>query len=105
MKTPLTFDELEEAVFEAYENVKPETIAVLTLSVKFRIQLCVARHGLFVGDALDECCKRARMVFEAQTAIQPIPDNQIETTEMEEERETGRENEPANHLPSFRSVQ
>ena len=53
MKTPLENDQLEEAVFEAYNRIKPETIAVLELSVKHRVQLCIARRGGFVGDALD----------------------------------------------------
>ena len=72
MKTPLENDQLEEAVFEAYNRIKPETIAVLELSVKHRVQLCIARRGGFVGDALDECCRRAKVEFEASTTLQLV---------------------------------
>ena len=64
MRTPIPNDQLEKAVFEAYRLIEPETIAVLTRSVKFRVQLCVARGGLFVGDALEECCRRAKAELE-----------------------------------------
>ena len=40
--------------FEAYERIEPQTIAVLTRSVTYRIQLCLSRGGSFVGDTLDE---------------------------------------------------
>ena len=40
---------LENAVFEAYRLIEPETIAVLTRSVKFRVQLYVARGGCLSG--------------------------------------------------------
>ena len=72
MTTPLANDQLEPAVFEAYDRIEPRTIAILTLSVKYRVQLCLARQGGFVGDALDECCRRARVEFEASTTLQPV---------------------------------
>ena len=72
MRTSLENAKLEDAVFDAYDRIKPETIAVLTLSVKHRVQLCVARRGGFVGDALDECCRRAKVEFEASTTLQLV---------------------------------
>ena len=53
--TPISNQELENAVFDAYNLIEPRTIAILTMSVKYRIQLCAARYGGFVGDAIDEC--------------------------------------------------
>ena len=44
MKTPLRNDQLQGAVFDAYQNIEPSTIAILTRSVKFRVQLCIARE-------------------------------------------------------------
>ena len=37
MRTPLANNQLEEAVFEAYERIRPDTVAALTLSVKHRV--------------------------------------------------------------------
>ena len=83
MRTPLANNQLEGAVFEAYERIEPRTIAILTLSVKHRVRLCIARQGGFVGDALDECCCRAKVEFEASTTLQLVS---ITTTMMHAER-------------------
>ena len=64
MRTPLTLPQLEEAVFDAYANIGWKTIAVLTLSAKSRIQVCLERNGKFIGDAVSECCRRARVEIE-----------------------------------------
>ena len=50
-------------------------ITVLTLSVKHVVQLCVARQGGFVGDALDECCRRAKANLETSTTLQLVSIN------------------------------
>ena len=70
MTKPLTLGQLEDAVFQAYEDIEAETIIVLTMSVKFRIELCQSRNGGFVGDALDECSRRARVEFESLTEVE-----------------------------------
>ena len=64
MRTPLSLQQLEEGVFDAYANIGWKTIAVLTLSAKFRVQVCLERNGKFIGDAVDECCRRARVEIE-----------------------------------------
>ena len=45
MRTPLTREQLENGVFEAYESIKPSTIAILTLSMKFRVHLASRGMG------------------------------------------------------------
>ena len=105
MRKPLANDQLEEAVFDAYQNVKPSTIAILTLSVKYRIQLCIARNGGFVGDALDECCRRAKEEFEGSTRIQTMPitlEQRPDAQDAEQEDVNSRQNDIRQSLPSFR---
>ena len=104
MRSPLENDQLENAVFEAYDCIEPRTISILTLSMKYRIQLCVARQGGFVGDALDECCRRAKVEFDAIDSIQQISIIQAGRDGSEhrgsDERDD-QENRP--RLPSFRT--
>ena len=70
MVTPIPNEELEQAVFDAYRNIVPRTVAILALSMKYRIQLCLDRHGGFVGDAIDECCFRAKVEFDGLTTVE-----------------------------------
>ena len=108
MRTPLTLEQLETAVFEAYANIEPRTIAILTKSVEFRIRLCIERNGHFVGDALGECCRRARIAIASANEIQMFPYIQIPREQggvgldVEQDQEQDR---PLASLPSFRSVQ
>ena len=44
-RKPLTREQLENGVFEAYESIKPSTIAILTLSMKFRVHLASRGMG------------------------------------------------------------
>ena len=64
MRTPLTLPQLEEAVFDAYNHIGWKTTAVLTLSAKYRVRVCLERNGKFIGDAVDECCRRASVEIE-----------------------------------------
>ena len=64
MRSPLTLEHLQTAMFDVYNNDQPRTIAILTKSVEFRARLCIERGYQFVGDALEECCRRARMVID-----------------------------------------
>ena len=99
MKSPLRNDQLEGAVFDAYRSIEPRTIAILTRSVKFRVQLCIAREGKFVGDKLDECCRRAEIELDSLTNIEIIP---FEHEGYDgEDREGDGENEARPQLPSF----
>mgnify|MGYP004579369149 CR=1 FL=1 len=104
MRTPLANDQLEDAIFEAYQHIEPRTIAILTMSVKYRVRLCFARNGGFVGDALDECCRRARVEFDASTTLQMTTTSQEHTHESEsgEREETAvQHNRVTLRLPSF----
>ena len=67
MRTQLTLGQLEAAVFDAYNNINWRTVAILTMSAKYRVQACIEREGRFVGDMLDECCRRARVELESQS--------------------------------------
>ena len=98
MKTPLRNDQLQGAVFDAYRNIEPRTLAILTRSVKFRVQLCIAREGGFIGDKLDECCHRAEMELDALTVIENIP---IEARWDEDAENEDGEDETRPQLPSF----
>ena len=103
MKSPIPNDQLESAIVEAYEKIKPETISILVRSVKYRIQLCIERGGLFVGDALDECCRRAKVESESLSSIDI--DSIIVPMVQDEESEDGSEDETTvATLPSFRTV-
>ena len=103
MRNPIPNEQLENAVFEAYERIEPQTIAVLTKSVKYRIQLCLERGGSFVGDALDECCRRAKAELEPfcsvdiHSIITPIEEDYQNDDGPEEGTGVGT-------LPSFRTV-
>ena len=76
MRTPLTIQQLETAVFETYQHIEERTIKILTMSVQFRVRLCIARNGKFVGDELDECCHLADGLYEAATRFLPFPVNE-----------------------------
>ena len=73
MRTPLTIQELDQAVFEAYNTINWITVGVLTLSAKYRVLLCLERGGNFIGDAIDECCRRAKTELETETDIISSP--------------------------------
>ena len=103
MRRPIPNEQLERAVFEAYERIEPQTNAVITRSVKYRIQLCLSRGGSFVGDALDECCRRAKAELEPfcsvdiHSIITPIEEDYQNDDGPEEGTGVGT-------LPSFRTV-
>ena len=108
MRTPLTLEQLETAVFEAYANIEPRTIAILTKSVEYRVRLCIERNGNFVGDAHDECCRRARIAFDSALEIQMIPLTQMPGEEGGvglDDEQAQEQDRPLASLPSFRSVQ
>ena len=67
LRTPLSLQQLEEAVFDAYTHINWKTVTVLTLSAKYRVQILIERNGGFIGDMVDECCRRARMEIESET--------------------------------------
>ena len=77
------------------------------MSVKYRVQLCMARNGGFVGDATDECCRRASVEFESLTAVQfPVVPSGEEAQQIREESDHGRElTNGLQPLPSFRDFQ
>ena len=108
MRTPLAIEQLETTVFEAYANIEPRTIAILTKSVEFRIRLCIEHNGHFVGDALGECCRRVRIAIDSANEIQMFPYIQIPREQggvglaHEQDQEHDR---PFASLPSFRSAQ
>ena len=105
MRTPLTIEMLETSVREAYEQIQQRTIMILTLSVQFRIRLCIARNGKFVGDALEESCRRATVQFESTMDIQLLPAN-VEEMRRDFEEARGDEREPMTlTLLSFRNCQ
>ena len=101
--TPLTLDQLEEAVFEAYNAIEPKTIAILTMSVRFRVQLCIERNGKFVGDAIGECCHRAKVQYESLTDIRAIA---FDAPQLQGENEArpGEMTIELPPLPSFRTA-
>ena len=107
LRTPLTTQQLDGAIFAAYNAINWLTIGVLTLSAKFRIQLCHERGGNFIGDAIDECCRRAKIELETQTDIifLSVRDEFQESVHAEEpgeaEGDGNRTGEPQTHLPSF----
>ena len=45
MKSPLIIEQPNEAVFEAYNTIHWRTVGILTLSAKYRMQLCVERRA------------------------------------------------------------
>ena len=110
MKTPLPVQQLDTAVFEAYNNIEWTTIGILVLSVKHRMRACVDRNGMFIGDLVGECCRRARVEFEGQRDVLlfQFPTNNEETNnsmttngeQSEHDEHTCLEQRP--RLPSFR---
>ena len=110
MTKPLTLRQLEEAAFKAYDDIEAETVIILTMSVKYRVQLCLSRNGSFVGDALDECCHRANVEYESLTAVEfplsTVPEMEEDTRENGEENRAGTETtNELQPLPSFRDIQ
>ena len=69
MKTPIQVQQLDDAVFEAYNNIEWTTVGILMLSVKHRMRACIDRNGMFIGDLVGECCRRARIEFEGQRDV------------------------------------
>ena len=107
MRTPLENDQLEDAVFEAFANIQPRTIGILTLGVKYRVRLCIGRQGGSVGDALDECCRLAKDEFDSMNTIQPMSINMNAPLGSENQGSDDREDnlENLSRLPSFRTAQ
>ena len=108
MRTPLTLDQLETATFEVFDSIEPRTIAILTKSMEFRVRLCIERNGGFVGDAVEECCRRARIAVDSANDIQTVPftlmaDARSYVRHGDEQGEE--EDRPLASLPSFRTVQ
>ena len=110
MRTPLTAQQLDQAVFEAYNTINWMTVGVLTLSAKYRIRLCLERGGNFIGDAIDECCRRAKIELETQTDIiflsvrDEFHDGLPPDDPGDEEDENNRTGQPETSLPSFRQA-
>ena len=69
MRTPLTLQQLIEAVFDAYTRINWKTVAIPTLSAKVRVLACIERNGGFIGDVIGECCRRARVEIETGSDI------------------------------------
>ena len=107
MTTPLTMEQLEDGVFDAYQCIEQRTISILTLSMKYRVQLCVERHGGFVGDSLEECCHRARVEFDSLTALDSRLMNGIQRPDENSEGDETRQRTTncLVKLPSYRDIQ
>ena len=112
MKTPLTVQQLNDAVFEAYNTINWRTVGILTLSAKYRVQICVDRQGKFIGDMIGECCRRAKVELDCENDIQLLsvsvfPNDEDGTqTEREGSIPTGQQtmrDARTTSLPSFRS--
>ena len=107
MRTPLTIQQLDQAVFEAYNTINWMTIGVLTLSAKYRMQVCLERAGNFIGDAIDECCRRAKTELETRTDIlllslnDDLQERFLTNSSGEPEDDENRTSEPESRLPSF----
>ena len=112
MKTALTIQQLNDAVFEAYNTINWRTVGILTLSAKYRVQICVERQGKFIGDTIGECCRRAKVELDCENEIQLLSvsvfPNDEDGTQREQDvspsetRQTTR-NARRTQLPSFRS--
>ena len=108
MRTPLAIQELDQAVFEAYNTINWMTVGVLTLSAKYRVLLCLERAGNFIGDAIDECCRRAKTELETETDIiflsvrDEFHDGPLEDDPDEADNGRYGTDEPESPLPSFR---
>ena len=108
MRTPITLAQLETATFEAFDTIQPRTIAILTKSVEFRVRLCVQRNGRFIGDAIEECCRRASIEVDSVNDIQNDPFTLIANgrSDVRHGDEPAEEQDrPLASLPSFRTVQ
>ena len=112
MKTPLTVQQLNDAVFEAYNTINWRTVGILTLSAKYRVQICVDRQGKFIGDMIGECCRRAKVELDCENDIQLLsvsvfPNDEDGTqTEQEGSIPTGHQttrDARTTSLPSLRS--
>ena len=112
MKSPLTIQQLNEAVFEAYNTIHWRTVGILTLSAKYRMQLCVERQGKFIGDMIGECCRRAKVELESENDIQLLSvslniddERDAQSTHDHPGSRLGQTTRPAQRaqLPSFRS--
>ena len=112
MKSPLTIQQLNEAVFEAYNTIHWRTVGILTLSAKYRMQLCVERQGKFIGDMIGECCRRALVELESENDIQLLSvslniddERDAQSTHDHPGSRLGQTTRPAQRaqLPSFRS--
>ena len=50
-------------------HINWKTIAILTLSAKFRVLAWIERNGGFIGDVIGECCRRAHVEIETGSDI------------------------------------
>ena len=103
MRNPILNEQLENAVFEAYERIEPQTISILIRSEKCRIRLCPARGGAFVGDALDECCRRAKAESDSFSSID-IHSIIVPMVQDQESEDSSEEGQSVAKLPPFSSV-
>ena len=53
-------DELEKAVVDEWNKISPETIQGLVNSVRYRMELCIANEGKYVGHLLHKASKSAK---------------------------------------------
>ena len=106
MRTPLTIQELDQAVFEAYNTINWMTVGVLTLSSKYRVLLCLERGGNFIGDAIDEGCRRDKTELETDIIFLSVRDEFHDGPLEDDPDEAGNgrygTDEPESPLPSFR---
>ena len=99
--------QLEDGVHDEYRCIEQRTVAILTLSMKYGVQLCVERHGGFVGDSLEECCHRARVEFDSLTALDTRLINGVQRPDGNGEGDE-RGQQTTNGfigLPSYRDIQ
>ena len=101
--TTLENSQLEDAVFEAFERIEPRTIGILTMSVKHRVRPCISRQGGFIGDSVEECCRRARVEFDSMDTMQSIPISRDGALGSEDQGSNDEDNQQdLPRLPSFR---
>ena len=104
--TILENNQLEGSVFEAFERIEHRTIGILTMSVKHRVRLCISRQGGFVGDSVEECCRRERVGFDSMNTVRSIlisRDGLRGTEDPGSDEEDNQQDMPI--LPSFRMTQ
>ena len=108
----MTVQQLNDAIFEAYSIIHRRTVGILTLSAKYRVQICVERQGKFIGDMIGECCRRAKVELDCENDIQLLsvsvfPNDEDGTqTEQDDSIPTGHQttrDARTTSLPSFRS--